>query len=181
MGNPTNPGPVKLISSLIFNDNEVVRVAAEELIDHFGPLDFVSEIMPFDFTDYYTEEMGGNLSRRIIAFEPLINPELISSIKLFTNQMEGILASKPNQRRINIDPGYVNSYHLILATTKPAPHRPYLKEGIYADLTLLYYNKGFKPLPWTYPDYASDQLIAIINSLRQKFLFQLKRLRNNSL
>ncbi|MCX8011905.1 MAG: DUF4416 family protein [Desulfobacterota bacterium] len=180
MGNPTNPEPVKLVSSLIFNGNEVITIAVRELIAHFGPLDFVSEIMAFDFTNYYTVEMGENLSRRIIAFESLISPELISSIKLFTNQMEAKLASKPDQRKINIDPGYINLYHLILATTKPAPHRPYLRKGVYADLTLLYYSKGFKPLPWTYPDYASDRLITIMNGLRQKYLFQLKKLRSTS-
>ena len=78
-------------------------------------------------------------------------------------------------RVVNIDPGYINAYHLILTTTKPCPHRPYLQKGIYADLTLIYRKQSFRALPWTYPDYQSDKMIAIMNVLRQKYLFQFRK------
>jgi len=58
---------------------------------------------------------------------------------------------------------------LVLATTKPCGHRPYLGQGIYADLTLTYQNKSYQPLPWTYPDYAAQEIIQMFNHLRKQF------------
>lgn len=175
MGNPANPVHVKLITSLICQKEDTFPSVLKEMVSHFGSLDFVSATMPFDFTDYYIEEMGKTLWRRIVGFETLIHPDTISSIKLLTNTIEASLSPDPKKRTVNIDPGYMNRYHLILATTKPAPHRPYLKDGIYADVTLIYQEKGFKDLPWTYPDYQSATISAIMNDLRQKYLFQLKQ------
>jgi hypothetical protein len=31
-------------------------------------------------------------------------------------------------------------------------------------------------LPWTYPDYASEPLLGILNLLRKRYLWQLKKL-----
>lgn len=180
MGNPANPVHVKLITSLICQKEDTFSSVLKEMVSHFGSLDFVSATMPFDFTDYYIEEMGKTLWRRIVGFETLIHPETLSSIKLLTNTLEASLSPDPKQRTVNIDPGYMNRYHVILATTKPAPHRPYLKDGIYADLTLIYQENGFKDLPWTYPDYGSEGIKALLNELRQKYLFQLKSLRKGS-
>ncbi|HPD61331.1 MAG TPA: DUF4416 family protein [Thermodesulfobacteriota bacterium] len=180
VGNPTNPVHVKLIASLICQKENSFSTVIKEMVSHFGSLDFVSATMPFDFTDYYTEEMGGALWRRIVGFETLIHPERLSGIKLLTNNIETSLSPNPTKRTVNIDPGYINRYHVILATTKPAPHRPYLKDGIYADLTLIYHEKGFKDLPWTYPDYAAKDTKALLNELRQKYLFQLKSLMKGS-
>jgi len=180
VGKPANPVHVKLIASLICRKEDAFSSVLKEMVSHFGSLDFVSATMPFDFTDYYIEEMGKTLWRRIVGFAPLIPPETLSSIKLLTNTLEALFSPDPQNRTVNIDPGYINRYHLILATTKPAPHRPYLKDGIYADLTLIYQEKGFKDLPWTYPDYGSEGIKALLNELRQKYLFQLKSLRKGS-
>lgn len=180
MGIPAHPVHVKLIASLICQKEDTFPSVLKEMAAHLGALDFVSATMPFDFTDYYIEEMGKTLWRRIVGFETLIHPETLSSIKLLTNTLEASLSPDPKKRTVNIDPGYMNRYHVILATTKPAPHRPYLKDGIYADLTLIYQEKGFKDLPWTYPDYGSAGIKALLNELRQKYLFQLKSLRKGS-
>jgi hypothetical protein len=150
------------------------------MVGHFGALDFVSTSMPFDSTDYYTEEMGKTLWRRIVGFEALIHPETLPAIKLLTNALEASFSPDPEHRTVNIDPGYINRFHLILASTKTAPHRPYLKDGIYADLTLIYQEKNFKTLPWTYPDYGSEGIKTLLDQLRQKYLFQLKNLKKGS-
>jgi hypothetical protein len=175
VGNPTHPKPVKLIASLICNQAESFYLALKKMIVHWGSLDFISETMDFDFTHYYEPEMGKDLWRRIISFKTLINPDRISAIKHLTNEIEKSLSSTPKKRTVNVDPGYINEYHLILSTTKPCPHRPYLNAGIYADLTLIYKEKSFHALPWTYPDYRSEKMIAIMNTLRSKYLFQLRK------
>jgi hypothetical protein len=64
--------------------------------------------------------------------------------------------------------------HLILATGKGYAHRPYLRDGIYADLTLIYRDKSFHSLPWTYPDYAGEEVIGMLTRIRGKYLMQLK-------
>jgi hypothetical protein len=78
------------------------------------------------------------------------------------------------RRRINIDPGYICAEHLILATTKGYTHRPYLGEGIHADLTLIYRDGAFQPLEWTYPDYASLDIREIMQRIRTRYLQRLK-------
>ena len=75
---------------------------------------------------------------------------------------------------MNIDPGYIAKAHLILATGKGYSHRPYLRDGIYADLTLIYCNKAFQSLPWTYPDYAGEEMIGIFTRIRDKYVLQVK-------
>jgi hypothetical protein len=75
---------------------------------------------------------------------------------------------------VNIDPGYLAKAHLILATGKGYSHRPYLRDGIYADLTLMYQDKSFRTLPWTYPDYAGDQMQGMLLRIRERYLLQLR-------
>ena len=174
MGKIGSPQPVKLIASLIFGDHGSFSLTVKGMVSLWGPLDFMSELMPFDYTSYYAEEMGTHLCRRIVSFEPLINPQGLWHIKHLTNNLEEKHSPVPQRRAVNIDPGYIGLHHFILATTKSCTHRPYLQEGIYADLTLIYLGKSFRPLPWTYPDYQSQTVIEIMNLLRQKCLLQLK-------
>jgi hypothetical protein len=175
MGNPTPPESVKLIASIICRAKESFSGALERVIDRWGSVDFISERLEFDYTDYYEKEMGSHLWRKIVSFEGLIGPDRIASVKYAANAIEASLSAESGGRVVNIDPGYLNSYHLMLATTKPGPHRPYLQNGMYADLTLIFREKSFRALPWTYPDYQSDIMTAIMNVLRQKYLFQLRK------
>jgi hypothetical protein len=139
-----------------------------------GPVDFVSEPLPFDFTPYYEREMGQGLWRRMVGFEPLIMPEQLISIKLWADAQEGRSRNEEGGRRVNIDPGYLAASKFILATGKDYSHRIYLGEGIYGDLALIFQKGSFSPLPWTYPDYASEPLLGILNLLRKRYLWQLK-------
>ncbi|HYB19437.1 MAG TPA: DUF4416 family protein, partial [Thermodesulfobacteriota bacterium] len=96
------------------------------------------------------------------------------SVKLWTNALEGQTLNEQGGRRVNIDPGHLAAAKFILATGKDYSHRIYLGEGIYGDLTLIFQKGTFSPLPWTYPDYASEPLLGIINLLRRRYLWQLK-------
>jgi hypothetical protein len=129
--------------------------------------------MPFDFTDYYESELGTDLSRRILGFKALVPPDALPDIKHTTNAIEQDYARGDGTRTINIDPGYIALGHLILATGKPFAHRPYLREGIYADMTLIFKGKTFRPLPWSFPDYASEGMILLLNSIRDRYYRQL--------
>lgn len=159
--------------SLITSDDLLLQKVMEVLVRRFGEVDFTSDVLPFDLTDYYTEEMGEKLFRRLVAFHPLIPRESLVGIKRETNEIEGTY-SVEGKRRINIDPGYISAEHLILATTKGYTHRPYLGEGIYADLTLIYKRGEFRPLEWTYPDYASPKMRGLLTHLRKRYVKELK-------
>jgi len=164
--------PVKPIMSIIFREKDICQKVFHELTT-FGEMDFISETFPFDFTDYYCREMGSPLFRRFASFLKLIPPECLPEIKIKTNQIE-LAYSKDNKRQVNIDPGYISAERLVLATGKNYTHRIYLNNGVYADLTLIYQDSNFRPLPWSYPDYASPKTREIFKLIRKKYLFQLR-------
>ena len=173
MSKPTPAEPVKLVFSVFATAVAQLSETINTLSALYGQPDFVSALMPFDYTNYYCSEMGENLIRRFLAMERLIRPETLPDIKLATNEIEQ--KSVLNKRRqVNIDPGYISKAHLILATGKSYTHRPYLRDGIYADLTLIYQGKKFCPLPWTYPDYADEKQLLMLSKIRAKYLLQLK-------
>lgn len=174
MGKPKEPKPAKLFMSFIASGDEILYQGVQDLRSTFGEIDFMSERLPFGFTDYYAEEMGENLFRRFMTFGRLISIPLLPEIKMTTNRLEEKYSTSKGNRRVNIDPGYVCLEHVILATTKGYTHRPYLRDGIYADLTFIYRNKSFLPLEWTYPDYRQDEVIRLFNQFRKKYVENLK-------
>ena len=175
MSHPSSPKPVKLLVSLIAGDTHLIAGVAEELSEAYGKIDYMSAHIPFTATTYYQAEMGTGLMRRLITFEALLDPERLPEVKQYTDKLEAHYTSSAGNRTINLDPGYITLYQLILATNKRFAHRPYLRDGVYADLTLIYKKKSFQPLPWTFPDYGSAEMIGIINRLRERYHLQLKK------
>lgn len=173
MGKIKEPLPVKLIASLFTASGELLEEAKIRLSREFGPIDYESELLPFDHTAYYAAEFGENLKRKFVAFEELVHPGKLAEIKLWTNALEREWAVG-GKRRVNIDPGYVSHSKLVLATTKNHAHRIYLDQGIYAEVTLHFRDGTFRAWPWTYPDYASPPLIAIFNQIRGIYVEQLR-------
>lgn len=148
---------VKLIMGVIIapecDKTQLIKIISKE----FGAVDTKSEPEPFDYTDYYTPEMGESLERQWLSFEKLISPGELSRIKNDTIKIENSLKRKDGTRIVNLDPGYITLHNLVLASTKNYSHRIYLDNGIYGELTLIYSNKEFHPLDWTYPDYKENK------------------------
>jgi hypothetical protein len=117
--------------------------------------------------------MGSPLFRRFVAFKELVPREALADIKKRTNGIEERY-SRGGCRRVNIDPGVISVGNLVLATTKGCAHRPYLRDGIYADLTLIFRKRSFRPLEWTYSDYRQGEVIEMMNGFRKRYLMQLK-------
>ncbi|MCF7875520.1 DUF4416 family protein [Candidatus Bipolaricaulota bacterium] len=176
MGKPTEPKPKKLFISLLTGVPDILDEVESKLGEDFGKMDGESSLIPFDYTDYYEEEMGQEIKRKFVSFEDLVHPGDLSQIKLRTNEIESHFAGKFDPeipRPINLDPGYLGSAKIVLATTKNYSHRIFLKEGIYAEVTLRYKDGLFEPLPWTYPDYRSDEYIEFFEMTRDIYLNQL--------
>jgi hypothetical protein len=173
MSAPREASKVKLMSSIFSPEEMLIDQVIKEVEGNFGPIDWISDKLFFDRTRYYEREMGWPLHRRFISFLNLISPDSISDVKLITNTLENRHLSN-KKRTINIDPGYISSERLVLATGKNYIHRIYLKDGIYADLTLVFHDGTFKPLPWTYPDYADEKVIGFFNRVRSDYLQHLR-------
>ncbi len=171
MSQPKEPLPVKLIVRFLFGDFSIQVKALKILMDSFGPLDFLSEPSPFYYTSYYNREMGEGIRRQTSAFLELVPPVSLPDIKIRTNDIEKILANE-GKRQVNIDPGILCEERFVLATGKNFTHRIYLREGIYADLTLIYQKGAYRPLPWTYPDYQEPEFLHHLAVLRKKLRFQ---------
>ncbi|MCG6534902.1 MAG: DUF4416 family protein [Syntrophales bacterium LBB04] len=176
MSRPKPAHPVKLIVGLLAAERNLLDEVLRTLTETYGPADWIGAVTVFNYTEYYARELGSNLLRRFATFERLISPESLPDIKLMANTMEDRF-SKDGKRRVNIDPGYIAEAHLILATGKGYTHRPYLRDGIYADLTLVYTDKTFHAMEWTYPDYASEAMLEDLKRIREKYLIQIKDLK----
>ncbi len=168
MSHPSPPPPAKLVIGVFLKEKEMLPVVVTELCRQFGALDMVSPWFRFDYTDYYKAEMGGPLSRRLLVFRHLIDQERLVAIKHSTNKLETRYAAQ-GRRCINIDPGYLLLERFVLATGKNYTHRIHIGQGIYADLTLMYQKGEYQPLPWTYPDYAADEMRAFLAIARRKY------------
>jgi hypothetical protein len=177
MGTPTLPPPVKLIIGLLSPDIALFTQATAKLQEAYGSIDVESAVFPWNTTNYYREEMGEHLSRKFVAFEPLVSPEVLVRIKLETNILEGMLSgitSPSTPRRVNLDPGYLDATKLVLASTKNQAHRIYLAQGIYAEVTLLYHHGEFHPFLYTYTDYRWPETHEFLRRVRSRYLEQLR-------
>jgi len=163
--------PAVLFCGLIYGPSVDVRAVLRRMMAAWGPLTYLSARIPFSYTTYYHEEMGEPLFRRFVALEAPVPQESLPALKEEAGTMEDDFLRPGGGRSVNIDPGLLLPDRLVLATTKPGPHRVYLGRGIYADLTLLFQRKSYRPLPWTYPDYADPGTIQRLNRLRTRHRF----------
>jgi hypothetical protein len=157
--------PEKLVMGILISAPEKREELFSALTESWGPRDYQSAPIPFTFTDYYDEEMGGPIERQFIAFRDLVDPATLADIKIRTNALEERFRDAGG-RRVNLDPGLMALPRFTLATTKENAHRIPLTRGIYAEVTLLYGKGGFHALPWTYPDFRSDEYLSILNEIR---------------
>lgn len=165
MGKPSQPKKVLLFIATLFKDEEAYYQARNILTEKFGQILLESAPRQWDYSQYYTPELGSPILRRFMFFKNLISEGDIATIKLQTNQIEEVL-SKNEKRTINLDPGYIGLAKVVLATTKDYSHRIYIKNGIYAEVTLIFRNKSFQPHINTYRDYADHCYIKLFNFIR---------------
>ena len=164
---------VKLICAVLFSTSGDINRANADLENRFGKIDLKSPVFDFTFTDYYNDEMGESLIKQLLSFEKPVMPDQLADIKNATNKIESLYLLK-GKRTINLDPGYLEESKLILASTKNFSHRIYLKDGIWAELTLSYAGGRFVAHPWTYPDYQTELAYGFLSKVRDIYVNQLK-------
>ena len=166
--------PQRLVVSLLAREEVWRATALKRLAARLGPLDYLSAVMPFPGQAYYGREMDLPLTRRLAAFRRLVPLQGLETIKRICMSLESDLAHN-GRRRVNLDPGLLGIGSLMLATTKHRDHRSPLGRDLYLDLTLWFHDGVYKPLAWTYQDYASPEMLGLLRRLRQRYLWQLRR------
>jgi len=188
-----NPQLVKLFIGMLSNENLLFDELKEKLKEIFGPLDIESPVWEWEHTNYYSKEMGEGLKRKFIFFQKLINPESIAEIKLKTIELERQYLNPPlsplsksdrldyeggqrevGGRKINLDPGYLDSAKVVLVSTKDFSHRIYLGKGIYGEVTLIYSGKDYQILPYTYPDFRTQEYLELFKEAREMYKEEIK-------
>ena len=163
------PAPkVKLIAGLLWGQAGSVEAVKTRLSEAFGPMDMQGDPWEFSYTQYYQDELGATVQRNFVAFEKLVPARELAAIKIRTNAIEEEFAVA-GKRSVNVDPGYVDSSKMVLATTKDGNYRVYMRDGILGQSTLYFEKNSYHAWPWTYPDYRDERTIAFFNAVRKKF------------
>lgn len=175
MSIPKTPLPAQLILSVLSGpEHGLDQELLDPLTARLGRLDYTSQPLAFTETSYYDQELGRPISRWILGFETLVPTEELVQVKLFTNELEHRFSRANTTRVFNLDPGLISLERLVLASGKNFSHRLHLGQGIWGDLTLIFQNKDWQVLPWTFPDYAGVVLREILTELRNRYKAKLK-------
>ena len=168
--------PAKFFFALAGGREEYLPEVEKRLISPVGALEFRSELYRFsDFSNYYDGEIGCPVWKYLFCVRELLSPEELAGIKLRAESLqEEYLAERGGRlcRNVNIDPGYVNGWQVVLSSVKNFTHRIYLGKGVYAETTLLFQKGGFQELPWTYADYQSEPVLSFLRRARDEWLSQ---------
>lgn len=139
----------------------------------WGDIPLLSERFAFRESEYYHKTMGEGLWKQFAICRPLYDPGQLASDKRTANQWELDYAktvSHLESRPLNIDPGYLALTKLVLASTKNREHRIYLRDGVYAEVTLAFRDQRWNAMPWTYPDYQRSDFQAFFTEARNFLL-----------
>jgi hypothetical protein len=171
------PEHVLLVVAVFSRHAEALTWARERLQSLHGPIALTSPDYEFTQTSYYEPTMGPHLIKRFHAFGTLVHPDRLAEIKERTNELECELAagcrfSEP--RPLNLDPGFLSLGKFCLATTKDQAHRLYLRNGIFAEVTLRFEAGAFEPWPWTYADYRQPVVRAFLKEARDFYKGRLR-------
>jgi hypothetical protein len=169
MAEPRSPLPALLVIASFSRHTDVLDWAHQRLEKLIGPIALISPDFDFHQTKYYEPTMGPNLRKRFLVFNDLVPLDCLADVKLRTNALEADLAAAatfPEPRPLNLDPGLLQLGKFLLATTKDQAHRIYLRDGIFAEVTLRFEAGSFEPWPWTYRDYREPEIREFLKEAR---------------
>jgi len=166
--------PHKLFVATLFGPDSRPESISELVESSFGEIDAILPAHPFAFSTYYEREMGADLRRALFSVRELVDPSTLAALKERANRVEIDTARERGRRTVNFDPGLLSLSRVILATTKASAHRIPIRDGLYAEVTLLYRHGRYAPLEWTYPDYRSDGFVDWLGEVRARYREQLR-------
>ncbi len=171
MGNPRPPLPVMLVMAITSRYDDAFPWAIQQAEAAWGPIWKSGPQFAFHQTRFYESTMGDRLLKQLVAFDQIVDPQVLADCKLSSNAWEDAYAQANPQdvsRPLNLDPGYLTEAKLVLATVKNRDHRIYLRNGIYAEVTMAYHGKQWNGQRWTYPDYLSEENLQFLTDCRNE-------------
>ncbi len=162
--------PALLIIGILARNPDFIAQGERLLTQEFGPILLRSPQFSWNFSRYYEKEMGKDLFRCWVCHQPIIDPGDLIRVKKCTVAIEGKLRDRAGKRPLNLDPGILTLHNFVLTTHKDYAHRIYLGQGVYAEVTLIYHQGKFQPLPWTYPDYKTEIALHFLTECRNFLL-----------
>ena len=172
--------PVVRFCAVITRHPVARQWAMSRLAQRWGEASVCSSEIPFEAGGYYTASMGSELQKSLIAVTGFTDPGGLADWKTQTNQWEQEYTESSRhheERPLNLDPGYMTQAKLVLATTKDRDHRLYLRDGMFAEVTLTYVGKAWQHHRWTYPSYRTEEVANFANQCRAGLRQHLKATR----
>lgn len=163
------PAAARLVISVIYRTEGSRDAAVRRMSGELGELRAAGGTLRFDATSYYAAEMGEPLFRQFLVSTEPVPRDALPDVKLLLERIENDTADG-GRRTVNLDPGLLAAENFVLATGKNFSHRIYLRDGVFADLTLEFRGGEYRALPWTYPDYASAEIRGLLGALRAELL-----------
>lgn len=172
MARAQTPPPGRLIVSIIYSSMDALADGLKALEKKFGRVQFETLEIECAEASEYREEMGDGLLRRFFSFEKEVPRDSLPALKAACSKIEAQFADVTDNylfRTVNIDPGILTPSNVVIATHKEFNHRMYLRDGVYAELALIYSRGTFCRLPWTASDYCDEEAIGFFRRVRDSF------------
>ena len=168
--------PAYYFSSILYRSDQLTEDQIKNLFIEEGVTSF--KLFQHDFFPmkrYYSKEMGDEklLKRFFLVDLNKQSRDVFKNKKIWAYEREKEFLQE-GKRLVNIDIGMITVENLQLATTKKFSHRIYLGGGIYSDLTFIFREGHFQCLPWTYPDYAHEEIRGFFREMRNVLLDDLR-------
>jgi len=121
----------KYFTAFLTSDAALPPSVQDDFGAALGAIDRRSEPVTWTASKFYEREMAANLLRGFFSFAPLRGPAHLRMVKLESQQIEERFRCQDSSGgRVNLDPGYLASFKVVLASTKNANQRIYLDRGI---------------------------------------------------
>lgn len=172
MARVQKPPAGKAIVSIIYSSMDALADAVKVIEKKLGRVAFETIEIPCSKPEIYREEMGDTLLRRFYSFERETPREALVELKHVCHKIEPLFADNVDDfcfRTVNIDPGIVTPASVIMASHKEYNHSVYLRDGVFAELTLVHARGRFVRLPWTDMDFCHEEAIGFFDRVRSSF------------
>lgn len=177
MGTPAEPKPGKYFIAFLVADPNLLAGVEAEVVAAFDAIDGRSAIAEWRASNFYAAEMGARLWRGFWSLQSLRGADRLAAAKLTTQAIEEKFRDPISAgRRVNLDPGYLDTLKVVLASTKNANQRVYLHSGIYAEATLFFHHGEFHGQDYTYADYLTADALEFFYKTRAIYVAQLRDL-----
>ncbi|MEW6051722.1 MAG: DUF4416 family protein [Candidatus Zixiibacteriota bacterium] len=170
MARVQRPEPGRLVISVTHSSLDALSDALTMLEKRFGRVQFETSDIPHSNGKLYAEEMGSRLQRRFFSFEKPVPREDLVDIKAACHRIESQLGDHVDDftfRTVNVDPCILTACSLVMGCHREYGHRIYIRDGVFAELVLVYSRGQYVRLPWTDPDFCHDDAIDLFIRTRE--------------